>query len=95
MVARRNRVVRDGLKAAAAGGLTGAMILVPQGMAIATIAGIPPKDGLGSDPMDTIEPRLDGAVCTICTRQTFTQCAAQAGGTAATATGQPIVLERA
>ena len=40
------RVNRDSLRADVLAGLTGGLILVPQGVAFATIAGMPPEYGL-------------------------------------------------
>ena len=40
------RVARASLRADLIAGLTGSLIFVPQGVALATIAGIPPADGL-------------------------------------------------
>ena len=45
-LAWRSRVNRESLRADFAAGLTGSLILVPQGVAFATIAGMPPEFGL-------------------------------------------------
>lgn len=45
-LAWRNRVNRSSLRADAIAGLTGSIVLVPQGVAFATIAGMPPEYGL-------------------------------------------------
>ena len=42
----RHRLTRENLRADANAGLTGALILVPQGVAFATIAGMPPQYGM-------------------------------------------------
>jgi SulP family sulfate permease len=45
-LAWRSRVTRETLRADFSAGLTGSLILVPQGVAFATIAGMPPEFGL-------------------------------------------------
>lgn len=45
-LAWRHRLTRENLKADFGAGLTGALILVPQGVAFATIAGMPPQYGM-------------------------------------------------
>ena len=50
---------------------------------------------MGSDPMNTIVPKLDPDICATCTRRIFTQCAAQPGGADAPARVTPIVPDPA
>ena len=55
------RVNRDTLRADATAGLTGGLILVPQGVAFATIAGMPPEYGLYAAMLPAIVAALWGS----------------------------------
>ena len=55
------RINRDTLRADAIAGLTGAMVLVPQGVAFATIAGMPPEYGLYAAMLPAIVGALWGS----------------------------------
>ena len=54
-------VTRDTLKSDAVAGLTGALIVLPQGVAFATIAGLPPEYGLYAAMMPAIVAALFGS----------------------------------
>ncbi len=60
-LAWRGRITRDTLRADAAAGLTGAVLLVPQGVAFATIAGMPPEYGLYAAMLPAIVAALFGS----------------------------------
>jgi len=60
-LAWRERITRASLKADLGAGLTGAMILVPQGVAFATIAGMPPAYGLYAAMVPVIVAALWGS----------------------------------
>jgi len=60
-LAWRHRVNRDSLRADFAAGLTGSLILVPQGVAFASIAGLPPEYGLYSAIVPVIVAALWGS----------------------------------
>jgi SulP family sulfate permease len=60
-LAWRERLSRETLKADFGAGLTGAMILVPQGVAFATIAGMPPAYGLYAAMVPVIVAALWGS----------------------------------
>ena len=58
-------------------GLTGAIVVLPQGVAFATIAGMPPEYGLyaGMIPAITgIYQHLDKSVCATCDKRIFQEC---------------------
>ena len=57
----QHRVTRDNLRADAVAGLTGALIVLPQGVAFATIAGLPPEYGLYAAMVPTIIAALFGS----------------------------------
>lgn len=57
----RHRVSCDSLQADAFAGLTGAIVLVPQGVAFATIAGMPPEYGLYAAMLPAIVAALWGS----------------------------------
>jgi SulP family sulfate permease len=57
----RSRVTRETLRADFSAGLTGSMILVPQGVAFATIAGMPPEYGLYAAMVPVIIAALFGS----------------------------------
>ncbi|WP_297526702.1 SulP family inorganic anion transporter [Thiohalobacter sp.] len=57
----RNRVNRDSLRADFIAGLTGAIIVLPQGVAFATIAGMPPEYGLYAGMVPAIIAALWGS----------------------------------
>lgn len=60
-LAWRDRVDRASLRADALAGLTGAIVLVPQGVAFATIAGMPPEYGLYAAMLPAIVAALWGS----------------------------------
>ncbi len=55
------RITRETLRADAVAGLTGALVLVPQGVAFATIAGMPPEYGLYAAMLPAIVAALWGS----------------------------------
>ncbi len=57
----RNRVTRQNLQADGLSGLTGALIVLPQAIAFATIAGLPPEYGLYAAMVPTIIAALFGS----------------------------------
>lgn len=57
----RSRVTRETLRADFSAGLTGSIILVPQGVAFATIAGMPPEYGLYAAMVPVIVAALFGS----------------------------------
>lgn len=60
-LAWRSRVTRESLRADLAAGLTGSLIVVPQGVAFATIAGMPPEYGLYAAMVPVIVSALFGS----------------------------------
>jgi len=60
-LAWRSRVNRESLRADFGAGLTGSLILVPQGVAFATIAGMPPEYGLYAAMVPVIVAALFGS----------------------------------
>lgn len=70
-------VNRTTLRADLLAGLTGAVVALPQGVAFATIAGMPPEYGLYTGMIPAIADifqRLDRSVCSICERRIFIEC---------------------
>ncbi len=57
----RDRVTRANLRADALAGLIGAIVVVPQGIAFATLAGLPPEYGLYSAMVPAIVAALSGS----------------------------------
>ncbi len=57
----RQRVTRESLRSDLAAGLTGALLVLPQGVAFATIAGLPPEYGLYSAMIPAIVAALFGS----------------------------------
>ena len=60
-LAWRNRISGDSIRADLLAGLTGALVVLPQGVAFATIAGMPPEYGLYASIVPTIVAALFGS----------------------------------
>ena len=55
------RVTRDSLRDDLVAGLTGALVVLPQGVAFATIAGLPPEYGLYAAMLPAVVAALFGS----------------------------------